>query len=54
MIVNVALEIGQNEAIQNGNEVNLAIDGRTPLGNDVLFVVALCLGHMVQTHDGHC
>lgn len=36
-----------------GIDLNLAIDGRTPLGDDVVFVVALRLGHMIQTHDGH-
>lgn len=34
------------------NLANLAIDGCTPLSDNVLFVVSLRLGHMIQTHDG--
>lgn len=34
------------------NLANLAIDGCTPLGDNVLFIVTLRLGHMIQTHDG--
>lgn len=50
-------EVGREETGEMGmrtNLANLAIDGCTPLGDNVLFIVALRLGHMIQTHDGLC